>query len=522
MTSFADRARTSEAARCGAGGKRMHRPVPHAPRPPWAPVQRMESPRSASTREESGPAAAPNRTGLPDALRAGVEALSGLAMDDVRVHRDSPEPVKLGALAYTQGSNIHLGPGQEEHLPHEAWHVVQQKQGRVQTTTQMKGEVRVNDDPGLEREADRMGERVRESGAAASASPGGAGTTAVAAASSGAPIQRKLIQNGAAVSRPWFASTFSRISAIVDQYLAADATYVMRNDCQLTDVTIHLIESDKKYLLGEEHDSNSWAQRTANWTVDTMQEGESAIGNTPPAQGGPVSPRKLAQPLEESLYVTLASATSAQALLNQSLPVGQNGAALADSSNNKLHSKVICGSLKNIMQKWGPQFKTFYTSRKYEDLTSVRDILLWTFSKVLDETWAPKLAALHNAVAAQTKPNPDLADIGQKIAANRGALAELTGSAMAAAKAGADAQVAANSAQEVATFSTAQAGGLLDAVRAVSPLREAAMIRNIRAARAPLFVQIGNEHLANVAAGVGNTAVAVDKDADFQAVTRKP
>ena len=98
--------------------------------------------------------------GLPPRLRAGVEALSGFAMDDVRVHRNSSEPEKLGALAFTRGAEIHLGPGQEEHLPHEAWHVVQQKQGRVQATTQMKGAA-INDDAGLEREADRMGELAR-------------------------------------------------------------------------------------------------------------------------------------------------------------------------------------------------------------------------------------------------------------------------------------------------------------------------------------------------------------------------
>jgi hypothetical protein len=98
----------------------------------------------------------PNRTGLPDGLKAGVEALSGLAMDDVRVHRNSSAPAKLGALAYAQGSDIHLGPGQDRHLPHEAWHVVQQKQGRVQATAQMKSGVAINDDKGLELEADRM------------------------------------------------------------------------------------------------------------------------------------------------------------------------------------------------------------------------------------------------------------------------------------------------------------------------------------------------------------------------------
>ncbi|MCZ6678435.1 MAG: DUF4157 domain-containing protein, partial [Candidatus Poribacteria bacterium] len=60
------------------------------------------------------------------------------------------------ALAYTQGTDIHVGSGQERHLPHEAWHVVQQSQGRVKPTMKMQGTA-VNDDPGLEKEADTMG-----------------------------------------------------------------------------------------------------------------------------------------------------------------------------------------------------------------------------------------------------------------------------------------------------------------------------------------------------------------------------
>jgi hypothetical protein len=100
-----------------------------------------------------------NKTGLPNYLKAGIENLSGMSMDDVQVHYNSSEPAQLQALAYTQGTDIHVGPGQEKHLPHEAWHVVQQKQGRVQPTFQMKG-VGVNDDAGLEREADDMGEKA--------------------------------------------------------------------------------------------------------------------------------------------------------------------------------------------------------------------------------------------------------------------------------------------------------------------------------------------------------------------------
>jgi Domain of unknown function (DUF4157)/APOBEC-like N-terminal domain len=100
-----------------------------------------------------------NNTGLPDHLKAGIENLSGYSLDDVRVHYNSSRPEQLNALAYTQGKEIHVAPGQERHLPHEAWHVIQQKQGRVRPTLQAKG-VAINDDTGLEKEADVMGAKA--------------------------------------------------------------------------------------------------------------------------------------------------------------------------------------------------------------------------------------------------------------------------------------------------------------------------------------------------------------------------
>lgn len=102
----------------------------------------------------------PNRTGLPDNLKSGIENLSGLSMDSVRVHYNSPKPAQLNALAYTQGTDIHVAPGQEQHLPHEAWHVVQQAEGRVKPMFQMKTGIPVNDDSGLEAEADKMGTKA--------------------------------------------------------------------------------------------------------------------------------------------------------------------------------------------------------------------------------------------------------------------------------------------------------------------------------------------------------------------------
>ena len=101
----------------------------------------------------------PNNTGLPDNLKAGVESLSGFSMADVKVHYNSSQPATVQALAYTQGTDIHVAPGQERHLPHEAWHVAQQLAGRVEPTTEVGG-MPVNDNIDLEHEADVMGARA--------------------------------------------------------------------------------------------------------------------------------------------------------------------------------------------------------------------------------------------------------------------------------------------------------------------------------------------------------------------------
>jgi Domain of unknown function (DUF4157) len=117
----------------------------------------MTTPGPTQLRTEALPRS--NDTGLPDSLKSGIETLSGLSMDNVNVHYNSPQPARLNALAYTQGRDIHVAPGQERHLPHEAWHVVQQHQGRVGPTLQLNG-AQVNDDQGLEREAAVMGRQA--------------------------------------------------------------------------------------------------------------------------------------------------------------------------------------------------------------------------------------------------------------------------------------------------------------------------------------------------------------------------
>lgn len=77
-----------------------------------------------------------NNTGLPDSVRTQMENSFGTDLSAVRVHPNSPN-VEPGARAYTQGNDIHFGPGQfapegqagRQLLGHELAHVVQQRSG---------------------------------------------------------------------------------------------------------------------------------------------------------------------------------------------------------------------------------------------------------------------------------------------------------------------------------------------------------------------------------------------------------
>ena len=108
--------------------------------------------------EEKKKSAPSNMTGIPKDMKKRFENMSGLSFDDVNVHYNSDKPAQLQALAYTQGNQVYVAPGQEHHLGHELGHVVQQKQGRVKPTLQLQG-LSVNDDEKLEREADAMANR---------------------------------------------------------------------------------------------------------------------------------------------------------------------------------------------------------------------------------------------------------------------------------------------------------------------------------------------------------------------------
>lgn len=124
-----------------------------------------------------------NNTGLPNNLKSGMEAVGGVDLSDTKVHYNSKKPSEFNALAYTKGTDIFVGSGQEKHLAHEAAHVVQQKKGQVSPTSQINGQG-VNNDTALEKEADVMGEKATQ------LKKGGSSTNKVLKNSnSSAPIQ---------------------------------------------------------------------------------------------------------------------------------------------------------------------------------------------------------------------------------------------------------------------------------------------------------------------------------------------
>jgi len=114
----------------------------------------------APTASPRSPAWSGGGATLSARLRRVLEQLSGYDLSDVRVYADSPWPAHLGARAFVFGSNVHLSPGAEDALQHEAWHVVQQKQGRVRATGTASfdehrlGVVGLNDEEALAREAE--------------------------------------------------------------------------------------------------------------------------------------------------------------------------------------------------------------------------------------------------------------------------------------------------------------------------------------------------------------------------------
>jgi Domain of unknown function (DUF4157) len=99
---------------------------------------------------------------LPDAVCSKMETMLGADFSNVRVHV-GPQAERIGAIAFTVGSDIYFAPGRyqpntmqgQQLLGHELAHVVQQREGRVRNP--LGSGLAVVQDHALEAEADRLG-----------------------------------------------------------------------------------------------------------------------------------------------------------------------------------------------------------------------------------------------------------------------------------------------------------------------------------------------------------------------------
>ena len=88
---------------------------------------------------------------IPLKIKQHMEKRSSVSLRDVKIHYNSHKPEQLQALAYTQGNQVYLGPGQEKYIYHELGHVIQQKQGRVKPNCIMN-KMMLNNQDALEKE----------------------------------------------------------------------------------------------------------------------------------------------------------------------------------------------------------------------------------------------------------------------------------------------------------------------------------------------------------------------------------
>lgn len=76
-------------------------------------------------------------TNIPAPIKAEIEALAGVRLDNVNVHYNSDKPLERQTEAYTEGFDIYLAPNSERYLTRELWVVaryIRQKESNKSQT----------------------------------------------------------------------------------------------------------------------------------------------------------------------------------------------------------------------------------------------------------------------------------------------------------------------------------------------------------------------------------------------------
>lgn len=367
-------------------------------------------------------------------------------------------------------------------------------------------------------------------------------------------------------------------SATVRGLITADQEYVLRDDEALTDETVHVLERPRKYLLGERHDQSDWNARSAHWDVDTMLEAGKGFPEKPVAVA-PDAPTRQNQSLESIHAYLLAVLLEWQSWLNiwletwrrelapaehhdeddhllelellalggddpaqhepgqgdnvdgavegsgedvgdLGLPEGLDDALPADDIADALAlSDTAFASLQKEFGQIDIVVEQYLLFREQDDsfpnINQFHDQLEALCTPVMATMVAIRAMMELPAETSRAVAMPMLENINRApIQAFVAAVQTLIGATPPGANTGRIAEVAGG-----APF--VQGGDTTESLRLTNPYREAEMIRNVSAARAPLLVKIGNNHVDRVGDAVAGS-VKVPLDTDFYAMTRRP
>lgn len=106
-------------------------------------------------------------SGMDNDLATGVEQEFAketgkqVSLAGTKVTKNSSKPADVNAEAVAQGNEVDLAAGKGQHEGHELTHILQQKADMVKPTKTVNG-TPVNDDRGLEAQADRIGAKAKK------------------------------------------------------------------------------------------------------------------------------------------------------------------------------------------------------------------------------------------------------------------------------------------------------------------------------------------------------------------------
>lgn len=374
---------------------------------------------------------------------------------------------------------------------------------------------------------------------------------ATARSASAPPVQAKLYDGRKLVPT----EAAETASAVVRSLILAEKDYALRGDCKLEDTTVHVIDQSHKYLLGEAHGDGTWTQRTQHWDVDTMVESGKTFPEIPVHHEDEQAPRHN-QPLESVYAFATAVLLQWRSAYNmwlaaweepktddvdwdeelKKLGFGTGENPTGDGDNEQKQEDDDLGELplEEIdpvatarematvpllqLKRWtGEFFKIFQLFEHLEGLSGKSEAYDTVRQHIDFGVYRKHLTTiLDRALSLQTDDD----EKKRKLILEKGStLVNSVGKNLATvfnATSGTETDTAGEIKARASGITPIGTG---EETALTSPAREVTMIDRVKSARAPLFVQIGTDHVGRVSDAVAG-AVPVPKGTNFDTMTK--